>query len=226
MNRVRELVLRLQREWLPLDEFSRLPATARVLLCGLVGWSGIACAATFSELLAIEIAARSLAPVAFKEARAAKLERSNGYAILQRPVFSRTRQAALPVIARPQPPPLPPTASLPAARDNELRLKGVFMNAPMAKAFLISAQNPAGAWVQPEEMFGGWKLIAVRPSDIELENGGERVTVTLGAGNPGKASSQANTSAPANTSAAANPSGQAHENNIFQNLRPHSKLRP
>jgi hypothetical protein len=213
---VRELVLRLQREWLPLDEFSRLPAAARVLLFVLLGWSGIAFAAILSELLTIEIAARSLSPVVATEARAAKLERSNGDAILQRPVFSRTRQAALPVIARPQSP--PPIASLPAlaARDSELRLKGVFMNAPMAKAFLVSAQNPAGAWVKPEEMFGGWKLIAVRPSDIELENGGERVTVTLGAGNPGKTnfqantSSQANTIAPANTSSSANASSPAH----------------
>ena len=113
------------------------------------------------------------------------LSAATGNAILQRPVFSRTREAAVPVIARPQAPPPPPPPPVFAARDSDLRLKGVFMNAPVAKAFLISSQNPLGAWVKPQEVFGGWKLVAVRPLEIELEGGAERVTVPLGAGSPG-----------------------------------------
>jgi hypothetical protein len=186
MIRLRELLLKLQRQWVPLDELTGLPAAPRVALFALVGWSGVAVAATLGGLLAIEVAARGAAPPAAKEAQAAKLERGNGEAILQRPVFSRTRQAAAPAFALPQPPPLPPPplAAL-AARDSEVRLKGVFMNVPTVKAFLISSQNPAGAWVKPEEVFGGWKLVAVRPSEIELEGGGERLTVALGAGGTG-----------------------------------------
>jgi hypothetical protein len=185
MIRLREPVHELLRKWLPLDELTRLPAATRVVLYSLIGWFCVVVAAILTGLLGIEIAARSSAPVAAQEARTAKLERSNANAILQRPVFARTRQAALPVIARPEaPPPLPPPPAF-AARDSELRLTGVFMDAPVIKAFLISAQNPAGAWVKPQEVFGGWKLVAVRPSEIEIEGGGEHVTVPLGAGSPG-----------------------------------------
>ena len=203
MIRLREPVLKLLREWVPFDELTRLPAPTRLVLFGLIGWSGFAVVAILGGLLGLKIAAWSVVPVAAKEARGAKLEHSNGNAILQRPVFSRTREAAVPVIAQPQAPPLPP---LPppvfAARDSDLRLKGVFMNAPMVKAFLISTQNLQGAWVKPQEVFGGWKLVAVRPSEIELESGGERVTVPLGAGGPGN-----------------------EQKNIVQNFRPNPPFR-
>lgn len=193
MIRLRESIQIVLRKWLPLDEFKRLPGAIPVVLYALIGWSGIVVVAVLAGLLGIEVAARAAAPVAAQEVRAAKLERSNGNAILQRPVFARTRQAALPVIPRPQaPPPLPPPPPPAlAARDSELRLKGVFINAPVAKAFLISAQNPAGAWVKPEEVFGGWKLVAVHPSEIELEAGGEHVTVPMGAGSSGSAQKNA-----------------------------------
>ena len=213
--RLREIVEKFWREWVPLDEITRLPAETRVALFGLVSWSGVALAALLTGLLCIEIAARNVAPLAAKEIGATR-QRSNDEAILQRPVFSRTRLAALPAVARPQALTPPPLAAPPvlAARDSDLRLKGVFMNAPMAKAFLISAQNPGGAWVKPEEVFGGWKLVSVRPSDIELEGGGERLTVTLSAGSPGKAGSPANTSSP------------GYAKNTVQNVRPSPQFRP
>ena len=187
MIRLRERLDKVLQQWVPLDELTRLPAATRAGLYGLMGWSCVVVAAVLTGLLGIEMAARSATPVAAREARMARLEHSNANAILQRPVFARTRQAAVAAIARPQaPPPLPPPPPSPAltARDSDLRLRGVFMNAPMAKAFLISAQNPAGAWVKPQEVFGGWKLVAVRPSEIELESGGERRTIPLGAASP------------------------------------------
>jgi hypothetical protein len=201
MIRLCEPVLKWLREWVPFDELTRLPASTRLVLFGLIGWSGFAVVAILAGLLGLEIAARSVVPAAAKEARGATIEHSNGNAILQRPVFSRTREAAVPVVARPQAPPLPPPPAF-AARDSDLRLKGVFMNAPMVKAFLISSQNPLGAWVKPQEVFGGWKLVAVRPSEIELESGGERVTVPLGAGSPGN-----------------------EQKNIVQNFRPNPPFR-
>jgi hypothetical protein len=201
MIRLREPVLKLLREWVPFDELTRLPASTRLVLFGLIGWSGFAVVAISGGLLGLEIAAWSVVPVAAKEARGAKLEHNNGNAILQRPVFLRTREAAVPVIARPQAPALPPPPPF-VARDSDMRLKGVFMNAPVVKAFLISSQNPVGAWVKPQEVFGGWKLVAVRPSEIELESGGERVTVPLGAGSPGN-----------------------EQKNIVQNFRPNPPFR-
>ena len=202
MIRLREPVLKWLRQWVPFDELTRLPASTRLALFGLIGWSRFAVVAILAGLLGLEIAARSVVPVAAKAAYAAKFEHSNGNAILQRPVFSRTRQAAVPVMTPPQAPPPPPPPPAFAARDSDLRLKGVFMNAPMVKAFLISTQNPLGSWVKPQEVFGGWKLVAVRPSEIELESGGEHVTVPLGAGNPGN-----------------------EQKNIVQNFRPNPPFR-
>jgi hypothetical protein len=203
MIRLREPLRKLLREWVPYDELARLPASTRLVLLGLMAWSGVAIAAIAGGLLGIEIAARSIVPVAAKEARPSKSERSNGNATLQRPVFSRTRQAPALAVARPPAPPLPPPPPpVLAARDSDLRLKGVFMSAPVVKAFLISAQNPVGAWVKPQEVFGGWKLVEVRPSEIELESGGERVTLPLGAGGSGN-----------------------EQKNIVQNFRPNPQFR-
>jgi len=183
---LRELVLRRLSGWGPFDEFDRLPFPGRVVLFALIGWSGFALLAVSVALLGLEIAARSEIPVAAKEIRGAKPGYTDGNAILQRPIFSRTRQAAVPVIAQPQVTPLPPPPPLAfAARDSDLRLKGVFMNVPVVKAFVVSSQNPAGVWVKPQEEFGGWRVVAVRPSEIELEGGGQRITVPLGAGSPG-----------------------------------------
>ena len=42
MIRLREPVLRRRlREWVPFDELVRLPASTRLVLFGLIGWSGL-----------------------------------------------------------------------------------------------------------------------------------------------------------------------------------------
>jgi hypothetical protein len=184
MRGLRALRENALRPWLRVDELRNLPGTTRLLLVGLIGCCGLAVVASVTAVAAIEIAAQRAAPGAAQDPGAIKLARSDGEAVLQRPVFSRSRQAARPVIASPQVAPPPPPLPALAARDSEVRLKGVFMNAPLVKAFLISAQNPLGAWVKPEEVFGGWKVVAVQPSEIELEGGGERLRVALGAGSP------------------------------------------
>ena len=190
MNRLRELVLEWRSKRLPSDELARLPASARIVLLTLIGWSGVVLVATAAGLIGVEIAARSVVPVAAKEAGSTKSARGISNAILQRPVFSRTRQAPVVAVARPLPPPLPPPPPVFAARDSDVRLKGVFMSAPMVKAFVISAQNPTGAWVKPQEVFGGWRVVEVRPSEVDLESGGERLTVPLGTGGAGAANEQ------------------------------------
>ncbi|WP_426413274.1 hypothetical protein [Bradyrhizobium ganzhouense] len=178
MRRLRELLRSLEPYWSRYAvELMRLPAATRLALFALISWSGLAAAATACALIAIESSARSAAATSAGGASGVtKLERGNGEAILQRPVFARTRQAMLPVLALPQTPSLP-AGPPPALRDTGLRLTGVFINSPTTKAFLTSAQRPVGSWVQPDEMFGGWKLVAVRPNEIEVEADGERVVV-------------------------------------------------
>lgn len=191
MKQLRELVRSFEPRWaVYATEFTRLQTLARVAVLALISWSGLAAAATACALITIERAARSAAAPGRGISRVARLEHGNGEAILQRPVFSRTRQAMPPVL--PQAPP-PPAGPPPALGDSGLRLTGVFINTPISKAFLTSAQKPVGSWVQPDEVFGGWKLVAVRPNEVEVESGGERVMVpfsTVRAANDGPSPGQ------------------------------------
>jgi hypothetical protein len=188
MTRLRELMLLLETRWALFSSgLMGLQPLTRVIAVALIGWSGLAAAATTSALVAIEIAAQGpTARTASGANRIASLEQ-NGEAILQRPVFSRTRQAAPTVMAIPQAPSPPPAPVLaPVLNDSGLRLSGIFINKPTAKAFLTSAQRPAGSWVSTEEVFGGWKLIAVRPDEVEVEASGERLVVALATGGAGQ----------------------------------------
>jgi len=71
--------------------------------------------------------------------------------------------------------------SVPAslARDSGLRLGGTFIDRPVAKAFLSSAEQPNGAWISRDETFSGWKLIDVQPDQVEVESGGQRIVLPL-----------------------------------------------
>src|SRR5206468_7983192 len=121
MTRFRELALLLEaRRTVFSSELMGLQPLTRVIALALIGWSGLAAAATTGALVAIETAAQGgLVRTATGANRTASLEQRNGEAILQRPVFSRTRQAAPTVMAIPQAPSPPPTPALaPVLRDS------------------------------------------------------------------------------------------------------------
>jgi hypothetical protein len=92
--------------------------------------------------------------------------------ILQRPLFSRSRQAASAKV-----PTMPP--SLPVRLDQNITLKGVFMNGALAKAFLTSAQNPVGVWVQANEEIAGWRVVAVKQDQVLLDAKNEKLVIPL-----------------------------------------------
>ena len=143
------------------------------MLLALSGCCVLAAAATVSAVIVIEAAAwsnaapqpRSLGP-SFGIGKGGA-----GEAMLQRPLFVRSRRLAMAVAA---PPPPPPPMVM---QDPSVGLKGVFINGETTKAFLTTAQNPRGVWVAPEEKVGGWRLIAVRPDEVELEGSGQRMVV-------------------------------------------------
>ena len=76
---------------------------------------------------------------------------------MQRPLFSRNRQGF--VAAEP--------VRRAAAADGDtgpgITLKGVFMSDGVAKAFLVTTQNPLGVWVQVNGQIDGWRVAAVTP---------------------------------------------------------------
>jgi hypothetical protein len=76
--------------------------------------------------------------------------------------------------------PVPPPQ--PSGLDQNITLKGVFIGGGLAKAFLISSQNPLGVWVQPSEEIAGWRVVAVQPDQVQLSGQGENLIVPLSVG--------------------------------------------
>lgn len=160
------------------SELTALRPATRVLILGLAAWIALVGVMTLSAVISLELSTVT-APAWFgSSGPAAKASGAHAAAdfenIVQRPLFSRNRQgfvAAEPAAALPP----PPIATL----DAGITLKGVFMSDGVAKAFLITAQNPVGVWVQVNGQIDGWRVAAVTPEQVVLEGQGEKLTVPL-----------------------------------------------
>jgi hypothetical protein len=153
-----------------------LRPTTRLLLIGLVVWVVLVGLATVVAITSVEMStvnfsdwfgARSSADA---DPRAAAGLRYDN--VVQRPLFSRSRQAsAVP----------PPPAPLSTPREKAIILKGVYINGASAKAFLISQHNPLGIWVQTDEVIAGWRIVTIKPDQVLLDAQSETLVVPLGA---------------------------------------------
>jgi hypothetical protein len=157
-------------------ELAGLRPATRFLIVGLTVWIGLVGLATVIAVAAVEVS--SLSPSAWFGARASasastEIRSPAGFEnILQRPLFSRSRQAATVAVST-------TPASLPAVLDQSIALKGVFINGALAKAFLTSAQNPLGVWAQVNEEVAGWRVVAVKPDQVLLHGQNEKLVVPL-----------------------------------------------
>jgi hypothetical protein len=162
------------------SELMALRPATRVLILGFAAWTGLVGAMTLSAVISLEFS-RVTTPAWFASpGPVAKASEARGAAsfenIVQRPLFSRSRQgfvAPEPVSAPPPPP--PPTVGL----DQSIILKGVFMSDGFAKAFLITSQNPLGVWVQVNAEVDGWRVAAVAPGQVMLEGQNEKLAIPL-----------------------------------------------
>ena len=164
-----------------IGELAALRPATRGLITGLSGWIALVGLVTVMAVVWVQVSAMSLpewfgtsSPVT----RGAGGRSQAGFDnIVQRPLFSRNRQgvtvAAVPVLAP------PPTAS---TLDQGVTLKGVFISGALAKAFMLSSQNPLGLWVQAGEEIAGWRVVAVEPDRVILDGQGEKLIVQLYAG--------------------------------------------
>ena len=159
------------------SELTALRPATRFLILGFVAWIGLVGAMTLSAVISLEFSTVT-APAWFgRSSPAAKVSNARGAAgfenIVQRPLFSRNRQgfvAPEPAAAAP-----PPMATL----DAGITLKGVFMSDGVAKAFLVTAHNPLGVWVQVSGQIDGWRVAAVTPDHVVLEGQNEKLMVPL-----------------------------------------------
>ena len=159
------------------SELTALRPATRVLILGFAAWIGLVGVMTLSAVISLELSTVT-APTWFGSrspaAKASDARAATGFEnIVQRPLFSRNRQGF--VAAEPVAAPPPPMATL----DSGMTLKGVFMSDGVAKAFLITTQNPVGVWVQLNGQIDGWRVAAVTPEHVVLEGQGEKLTVPL-----------------------------------------------
>ena len=172
----------LGRAELPsLGELGALRPATRVLLAGFSGWIVLVLLVTVVAVASVEMSAVNLpewlgAPSSARRVAAGRPTTSLEN-IVQRPLFSRSRQGATPA-----PAPMPAAAPASVTLDQDIALKGVFINGALAKAFMLSSQNPLGTWVQAGEEISGWKVLGVQPEYVLLEGQGEKRTVQLHAG--------------------------------------------
>jgi hypothetical protein len=166
-------------------EFARLRPPLRFLMIGLSVWIGLIVLATVLAVAAVEMS--TISAPGWLSARASASTRneirpSAGFeAILQRPLFSRGRQPAAAAVSEAPPSPVAMTTL-----DPGITLKGVYINGAMAKAFLISAQDPLGIWVEVNEEIVGWRVVAIKPEQVLLNSQNEKLEVWLGVGSNAK----------------------------------------
>ena len=158
------------------SELAALRPATRVLILGFAAWIALVGAMTLSAVISLELSTVT-APTWFGRsgpvAKASEARAAAGFEnIVQRPLFSRNRQGF--VAAEPAAAP-PPMATL----DAGITLKGVFMSDGVAKAFLVTAQNPVGVWVQVNGQIDGWRIAAVTAEHVVLEGQGDKLTVPL-----------------------------------------------
>ncbi|MDB5639691.1 MAG: hypothetical protein JWP51_4599 [Bradyrhizobium sp.] len=172
------LAVMLGRAELPgRGELAGLRPGTRLLIVGLTAWIGLVGLVTVIAVASIEISAMSF-PAWFGSRASAspstEIRSAAGFEnILLRPLFSRRRQIATPAtVSAPQPP-------LPAKLDQNITVKGVFISGALAKAFLTSAQNPLGVWVQVDGEVAGWRVVAVKPDQVLLDGQNEKLVIPL-----------------------------------------------
>lgn len=158
------------------DFFALRPAT-RVLMTGLAAWIGLVLVVGVVAACGVQLfrfstpAWLDIRGSAAGKAQTAAIARYDN--IVQRPLFSRSRQApsvAAPVVA---------AAPAPVAVDPGFILKGVFMSDGVAKAFLLTAQNPVGTWVEADGEIAGWRVVGIQPDQVVLDSANQRRAVPL-----------------------------------------------
>lgn len=162
-------------------ELQSVAPLRRTLLLGLVVLTALMAIAPLVAIVSLEIAVASQSAPGSRGGGTLAGREGQGVgsyeSILQRPLFSRSRQAV--ALAAPQPIVDTPAPLARAMLDPSVALRGVFMSGERAKAFLTSSDNPVGVWIGLNEQWSGWRLAEVKPNEIVLEAEGERQTLPL-----------------------------------------------
>ena len=162
-------------------ELAALRPATRVLIAGLSGWVILVILVSVAAVVSVEMSTFTLpewlgTPSSVSGGAAARPP-AGFENIVRRPLFSRSRQGMSQA-----PVPMPVAPPPPSTLDQDITLRGVFMSGPLAKAFLLSSQNPLGVWVQAGEEAAGRRVVAVQRNQVLLEGQGQRLIVPLNVG--------------------------------------------
>lgn len=156
------------------SQIANVSPASRRLIIGLSTWIGIVSLSTAGGLIYVDAPA-SIGVVAAgpHEPKVDRQSQKTFDAIVQRSLFSKTRQAATvaPFGATREP--------ISGALDRSVGLKGVLINGNFAKAFLISGQSPVGVWRTIGDEFGGWRVEEISRDHVILASQNDRLTVPL-----------------------------------------------
>jgi len=160
------------------NELAALRPATRVLMTGLASWIVLVVLLTIVALLYTQFSQSGMSGwLGAREAspRSGLVRDTSTFDnIAQRPLFSRARQAnqaTQPVVLSAAPPPM---------LDQSITLRGVFMSEGVAKAFLVTTQNPVGVWVPVDGELDGWRVVGVDPGQVMLDGGqNQRLTLPL-----------------------------------------------
>ena len=171
----------LGRQELPhRSEFTQLRPGLRLLVIGLAGWVGLVAVVTMIGIVSVEVSTMSapawLSNRASSAATADLGSRVGFENISQRPLFSRSRRAVVAVVQA-QPTVIP--SSPQQVRDQNLKLKGVFLSGEVAKAFVTSTESPFGSWVALNGEIGGWRVASVTSDQVVLNGNEEKLVIPL-----------------------------------------------
>ena len=165
----------------PREALAELPPASRYLVTGLrlsIVLTGIV---TITAILVLKVSV--MAPstslgVGSSTVSTDKAREKKAYDhVTARPVFARTRQAPIAVVDTPADAPPSTVSPAVAALDSNIVLKGVLISGSLQKAFITSAQNPVGRWIQVDGEIDGWRLIEVKPEQVTLEGQGQTLAL-------------------------------------------------
>jgi hypothetical protein len=102
-----------------------------------------------------------------------------GYAaILERPIFSRTRRPYVPPTTLPPAEQAQPTPDV-ILSEPQFILQGIFIRGHLRLALIQTAENSLAVWIREGEEISGWVLAEIEPNELILQAGGQKRTVEL-----------------------------------------------
>jgi hypothetical protein len=100
-------------------------------------------------------------------------------AIIERPLFSRSRRPFVPTPPAPslQQPPEPQVAEVIA--EPQVTLQGVFIGAQVRRALILTPAEPLASWRTEGDTVGGWQVAEIKANELILKTAGQQRVIKL-----------------------------------------------